>query len=248
MSDADLRATVQRQAETIDALNASVGKLRARISSLEQQCTMKQSEIDSMRVLPNENKMIREENILLRDQLREMKYSASRIIEQSSIGNESQAALGIKVQAYQRHNAFLQGELSDRESKLRIGQERIDVLTEELNNKDTRISLLAEKLRQHHIDPSSANGLVLPDETLTVMKNKVHTQSATIDLLHEKVEICHEEAHRRAAVLDAVQKENKALRTSVSRLIAQISGMVADPADSARFSNSEGLRTVSMSP
>ena len=45
---------------------------------------------------------------------------------------ESQAQLGVKVQAYQRHNTFLQGELATAESKLATARERIDVLQNEL--------------------------------------------------------------------------------------------------------------------
>jgi hypothetical protein len=221
------RQQMQRLSETIEAQQAVEKRLRARMAALEQQLVSKQAEIDSLRVLPNENSLIREENAQLRDKIRELELSASRIVETATYTTESQASLGVKLQAYQRHNNFLQGELSAREAKLKTQQEKMDILAEEVDGKDRRITILVEKLRNQNIDPSTSEASVhVPQELYQQMKQKLHSQSVTIDLLHEKVESLQDDSQRKEVVVEALQRENRALRQSVSRLIAQINGTV----------------------
>lgn len=218
----DLRALI----ETVEALQSQERKHKLRINTLEQQLITKEAEIESLRVLPRENSLIREENNQLRDRIRELEQSTTRMVEQSSIGAESSTQVTVKLQAFQRHNNYLQGELATKDSKIRAMQERVDILTEELHSRDRRCGILVEKLRQHSIDPStvSATNIQVPEEVYSQMKQKLAQQSTNMELLQERVEGLQEEAQRRELLIEALQRENGALRQSVSRLIAQVNG------------------------
>jgi chromosome segregation ATPase len=230
LNNDQLRQHVQRLNEAVDVQQGTEKRLRARMAAMEQQLVTKQAEIDSLRVLPNENNLIRDENVQLREKIRELELSASRIVETATYTTESQASLGVKLQAYQRHNNFLQGELSSREAKLKVQQEKLEILAEELQGKDRRITIMVEKLRNQNIDPSTSEVSVhVPQEVYQQMKHKLHSQGSTIEALHEKVESLQDDTQRKEVVVEALQRENKALRQSVSRLIAQING-VALPA------------------
>ena len=223
-----LKTTIARQAETIDSLHAAAAKYRTRLAALEQQLTVKQAEIDSQKVLAQENAALRAEQHHLREKLREVELNNSRLAESATLESENQAQLGVKVQAYQRHNTFLQGEVALREAKLKALQEQIDVLAEEVHTKDRRITILVEKLRQHNIDPTSSVAKIsVPEASYAEMKEKLSTQSTTIELLREKLETAQEDAVRRDSVIEAQARENKALKGSISRLIAQINGTAA---------------------
>ncbi len=226
LNNDQLRQQVQRLNEAVDVQQGTEKRLRARMGAMEQQLVTKQSEIDSLRVLPNENNLIRDENGQLRDKIRDLELSASRIVDAATYTSESQASLGVKLLAYQRHNNFLQGELSSRETKLKVQQEKLDILSEELQGKDRRITIMVEKLRNQNIDPSTTEVTVhVPQEVYQQMKQKLQSQGMTIDVLHEKVESLQDDAQRKEVVVEALQRENKALRQSVSRLIAQINGV-----------------------
>jgi chromosome segregation ATPase len=225
MSVDQLRNTISRQNETIESLHAAASKYRTRLASLEQQLTIKQAENESQKVLATENAALRSELHQLREKLREVELSNSRLAEATALEAESQAQLGVKVQAYQRYNNFLQSEMALREAKLKALQEQVDVLSEEVHTKDRRITILVEKLRQHNIDPTSMVAKVsVPEATYSEMKEKLSTQNTTIELLREKLESVQEDLVRREAVIEAIQRENKALKSSISRLVAQING------------------------
>ena len=222
---AALKATIQRQADQIESLHAAAQKYKTRNNSLEQQLTVKQAELESLRLLSTENSTLREEMLTINDRNRELEQAVSRLSEQSTLGAESQAQLGVKVQAYQRHNTFLQGELATAESKLSTARERIDVLQNELRHKEQRITILIEKLRQHNIDPTATTSKVnLTEEAYRDMREKLSTQDTSMTILREKVESMQDEAVRREEVMTALRKENNALKTTVSRLIALTSG------------------------
>ena len=243
-----LRQQIQRLSDTIENLQASEKRMKARQMALEQQLFTKQAEIDSLRVLPNENNLIRDENAQLREKIRDLELSASRTVETATFTSESQASLGVKLQAYQRHNNFLQGELSAREAKLKSQQEKLDILSEELQAKDRRITIMVEKLRSQNIDPSTSEISVhVPQEVFQQMKQKTHSQATTIDLLHEKVESLQEDTQRKEVVVEALQRENRALRQSVSRLIAQINGVTLPSSPDADASKLRAYRQRSSS-
>ena len=247
ISDTTLRAQLQRHADTIESLTAAGNKLRTRCNALEQQLTVKQAELDSLRLLSTENSTLREELFNANERNRELEQAVSRLTEQSTLGAESQAQLGVKVQAYQRHNSFLQGELATSEGKLAVARERIDVLQNEVRHKEQRVSILIEKLRQHNIDPSASSLKVnLTEEAYREMRDKIASQAASIDLLREKVESMQEEAVRREELVGALRRENDALKGTVSRLIALSSGTMlhatADAADNKTNTNSPNPR------
>lgn len=230
-----LRATIQRQADQIESLQAAAQKFKTRTNSLEQQLTVKQAELDSLRLLSSENGNLREELFNATERRRELEIAVSRLTEQSTLGAESQAQLGVKVQAYQRHNTFLQGELAGAESKLQTARERIDVLQNEVRNKDQRITILMDKLRQYNIDPTAANTKIhLTEDAYRDMKNQITHQESTIEILREKLESSQEESVRREEIMSALRRENDALKNTVSRLIALTSGSVAPAASSSR--------------
>ncbi|CUI15074.1 Hypothetical protein, putative [Bodo saltans] len=228
----DLRALV----ETVEMLQSSERKLKAKLSVFDQQLLTKEAEIESLRMLPNENILLREENHQLRERIRELEQTTSRAVELGSLGSESQTQLQVKLQAFQRHNHYLQGELALKESKIRTLQEKVDIVSEEIHQKDRRCSLLVEKLRQHSIDPSSAtsitgsailghsNQIQVPEEMYAQMKQKVSNQTSAMELLQERVETLQEDHQRRELLVEALHRENAALRQSVSRLIAQVNG------------------------
>jgi predicted nuclease with TOPRIM domain len=217
---------------------------QAREAELEQRIITMQAEIDSLRVLRNENFIIREESNALRDRLRRFEGERSHF-EDRSVTAETQAQLAVKLQAYQRHNTHLQGELSARETKISAMQEKIDVLTEEMHRKDRRCSILAEKLRQHNIDPVAvaATTIHVPEEFFAQLKKKISSQETTIDALHERLEGLQEDAQRRELVVEALQRENSALRQSVSRLIAQINAEAIGNDATASPESESKLRT-----
>ena len=227
LNNEQLRSTVQRQADTIESLHAAAQKYKTRLTALEQQLVVKQAEIDSMRVLAKENAHLRESNLISSERVRELELNSSRLAEQSSLGAETQAQLGVKVQAYQRHNHFLQGELASKDSKLKTLHERLDVLTEEVRTKDKRITLLVEKLKQFNIDPTAVvNKIHISEEVFSQMKDKLDTQSTTIELLREKMDGLQEESIRREELIEAQRRENNTLKTTISKLIAQVNAGV----------------------
>ena len=229
-----LRATIQRQADTIESLHAAASKYKTRLTALEQQLTVKQAEIDSLKAMQSENASLREEAFVSNERNRELELTIGRLTEASTLGAETQAQLGVKVQAYQRHNHYLQGEVAARTAKLRSANERIDVLAEELRAKDRRITILVEKLRQYNIDPSSSVSKVqVNEEVFARMKDELSSQNATLEVMREKVESMQEEAVRREEIMGALRKENNALKQTVSKLVAQISGGSAAAAAAA---------------
>ena len=220
-----LRATIQRQADTMESLHAAAQKYKSRLTALEQQLTVKQAEIDSLKAMSSENSALREEAFVGNERNRELELQIGRLTEQSTLGAETQAQLGVKVQAYQRHNHYLQGEVAARTAKLRAANERTDVLVEELRAKDRRIGILVEKLRQYNIDPSSSVSKVqVNEETFAQMKDQLASQNATLEVMREKVDSMQEEAVRREVIVGALRRENNALKQTVSKLVAQISG------------------------
>lgn len=227
----DLRALV----ETVEMLQSSERKLKVKLSIADQQLVTKEAEIESLRMLPNENILLREENHQLREKIRELEQTTSRAVELGSLGSESQTQLQVKLQAFQRHNHYLQGELALKESKIRTLQEKVDIVSEEIHQKDRRCSLLVEKLRQHSLDPSSvltghsgsATQIQVPEEMYAQMKQKLSTQTSAMELLQERVETLQEDNQRRELLVEALHRENAALRQSVSRLIAQVNGTAA---------------------
>lgn len=227
----DLRALIA----TVESLQASERGLKTRIAVLEQQLVTKEAEIDSLRVLPNENRLIRDENAHLREKIRDLEQTASRAVELGSLGAESQTQLSVKLQAFQRHNHYLQGEIAGKESKIRALQERVDIVTEELHQKERRCGLLVEKLRQHALDPEVATGVQIqvPEELFAQMKQKLAAQTSSVEVLQERVETLQEDTQRRELLVEALQRENAALRQSVSRLIAQINGTTQSAASAA---------------
>ena len=58
-----LRATIQRQADTIESLHAAASKYKSRLTAIEQQLTVRQAEVDSLKVLSTENATLREERL-----------------------------------------------------------------------------------------------------------------------------------------------------------------------------------------
>lgn len=230
----------------LEASQSSERKLKQRVQQLEDLLVQKEAELDSLRALPDENRLIRAENISLREKLREVEAQVHRTVELGSLGAESQAQASVKLQAYQRHNHFLQGELAVREAKCRSLQERIDVLSEEVHQKDRRCTILNDRVRQLSggaeqsrtlsvlagdatapaATSSSTFGLAVsvPEEILSQMKQKLSSQSASMELLQERLETLQEDAQRRDLLVEALQRENGALRQSVSRLIAQVNG------------------------
>jgi chromosome segregation ATPase len=221
-----LKATIQRQADQIESLHAAAQKYKSRNNALEQQLTVKQAELDSLRLLSTENAALREDMFAVNERNRELEQALSRLTEQSTLGAESQAQLGVKVQAYQRHNTFLQGELATAESKLATARERIDVLQNELRHRDARVSILIEKLRQHNIDPSANSSRIqITEEGYREMKDKIASQNTSLELLREKVESMQEEAVRREEIMTSLRRENDALKGTISRLIALTSGV-----------------------
>lgn len=221
-----LRSSLQRQTETIDSLHAAAQKYKTRLTALEQQATVKQAEIDSLKVLSAENAQLREQLLAANARNRQLELAAG--ISGGGGGAELQAQLSVKVQAYTRHNNFLQGEVALRDAKLAALQERLDVLAEEVHAKDRRVTILVEKLRQHSIDPNSAVSRVsVPEHVFNELKEKVATQGTTMELLREKLDESQEEAVRRDELVSALQRENRALKQSVSRLIAQINAGAA---------------------
>lgn len=225
----DMRLYIQRQADTIESLHAAAQKYRARLQSLDQELAVKQAEVESLRLLAAENATLREDNHMAHDRIRELETSASQLSQQSSLGAETQAQLGVKLQAYQRHNTFLQGEIASREKRMKALQEQIDVLREEVHNKERRITLLVEKLRQHNLDPNSVGicRIQIPEEQYAQLREKLATQETTVELLRERLETAQEDAVRREEVVDALVRENKALKNTISRLIAQINSSAA---------------------
>jgi chromosome segregation ATPase len=222
-----LKATIQRQADQIESLHAAAQKYKTRNNALEQQLTVKQAELESLRLLSTENGSLREDMLALHERNRELELAVSRLTEQSTLGAESQAQLGVKVQAYQRHNTFLQGELATAEGKLSTARERIDVLQNEVRHKEQRVTILIEKLRQHNIDPSAAASKIhVTEEKYREMQEKMSSQSTTIDLLREKVESMQDEAVRREELVGSLRRENDSLKNTVSRLIALTSGAI----------------------
>lgn len=219
----DLERTIQHQAETIEALHLASSKYKNRLEVVESKLLEREAELESFKVLSQENGMLRSEVLDLRSALKTLEQSTARIIDKNTLGTETHAQLGVRVQAYQRHNAYLQGELSVRDARIRSLEDKIDFLNEENQTKDRRMLIMQEKLRQHNIDPSSTVASVrVPEETLSMMKVKLTSQTSTIELLHERVENMLDESERKKALIEALQKENKALRVSVQKLIAQV--------------------------
>lgn len=224
----ELRRLVQQQADTIEGLHLAAGKYKNRLDIVERELLEKDSEISSLSVLTQENAMLREEILSLRESLRRLEQSTSRVIDKTTLGQESQAQLGVRVQAYQRHNAYLQGELSERERTVKTLNERLELMTEENHTKDRRIAIMLEKLRQHNIDPSSSVSSVrIPEETYATMKVKLVSQASTIELLHERIDSLTDDVSRKQSVMDAMKRENAALRVSVSKLIDQLTGQAS---------------------
>lgn len=248
-----MRATVQRQADTIESLHSAAQKYKTRLNALEQQLTVKQAELDSLKLLSGENANLREENLSMNEKNRELEQAVSRLTESSTLGAESQAQLGVKVQAYQRHNNFLQGEIATIESKLATARERIDVLQNELRHKEQRVTILMDKLRQHNIDPTATSKVHVSEDTFNSMKDQIHSQSTTVELLREKLESMQDEAVRREELLTAQRQENDALKQTVSRLIAQISGVSTAGSSGASVASpaprrADGATSVPRSP
>lgn len=227
---ADLERTIQHQADTIEALHIASSKYKNRLDLTEQKLLEREAELSAAATLSSENALLRTELIDLREAMRTLEQSTARIMDKNTLGTETHAQLGVRVQAYQRHNAYLQGELSEREARLKLANDKADMLAEEGATKDRRIAVMLEKLRQHNIDPSSTIASVrVPEETFASMKVKLTSQATTIELLHERVESLMDEAERRSSLVDAVQRENKALRVSVQKLIAQVTQSAAEP-------------------
>lgn len=248
----ELRRTVQQQSDTIEGLHLAAGKYKNRLDIVEKELLEKDSEISSLSVLTQENSMLREEILSLRESLRRLEQSTSRVIDKTTLGQESQAQLGVRVQAYQRHNAYLQGELSEKERSIKMLHERLDLMTEENHTKDRRIAIMLEKLRQHNIDPSSSVASVrIPEETYATMKVKLVSQASTIELLHEKIDSLSDDVSRKQNVMDAMKRENTALRTSVTKLIDQLTGqatMQLDDGEPSVLRNAGGVRFGDNSP
>ena len=239
MNEDDLRSVVQRQAGTIEALHAASAQLKARATVAEQIASGRLSDADAVRSLTHENSQLREENYVLSDRVRELEAVISRNAEATSLTAETQAQLGVQVRAYQRHNHFLQGEVSSRDSKMRAHHERVEFLQEEVATKERRVTVLLERLRQHNIDLSSVSDkprsetkpenlrVSVPEATLQQIREKMAVQVSTIEVLRERLEALEDEASRKDQVLSALRRENDALKKTISKMVMQITTEIA---------------------
>eukprot|EP00758_Cryptobia_borreli_P002260 Tbor_TRINITY_DN2899_c0_g1::TRINITY_DN2899_c0_g1_i1::g.23234::m.23234 len=222
----ELRYTIQCQADTIETLHKASSRYRTRLEKAEKEILEKDAEIGSLSVLKNENKVLREEILSLHDSIKALEKSTfDTVINNNPL---SDPRVGVRLQAYQRHNSYLQSELSDREQKLKVAIEKRDIMEEENDAKERRISVLIEKLREHNIVfdgvDTDVSSIRISANTLHSTRLMLKSQASTIDLLYEKIDATTDEIRRKQNIIDAIQGENKALRLSVSKLIAQITG------------------------
>jgi len=220
----------------VDGLRAGEAKLLARLAAAEHLVLTKSSEVESLRVLASENAMLREELSVAHRKLREQEVlRTTATVAHTPAGVQSTAAplpsdvhagVTVKLQAYQRHNYFLQTELVDRDTRLKATMEKLECLREELVTKDRRMSLLCEKLRSVHQDPNavvrSSVHAHVPLELIYELKTKITEQRESLDSLNAGAAAMQEELQRKEDVIAAVQKENSALRQSVTKLVDHI--------------------------
>ena len=267
MSQADLQATVQRQAETIEALHAATAQYKARADAAEQFASGRLSEADALRSLTHENANLRGEAFALTERVRDLEAAISRGAEATSLTAESQAQLGVQVRAYQRHNHFLQGELSSRDAKMRAFEERIEFLLEEVKTKDRRLAMMMDRLRKHNVDvarlqeqeaqlggdyssgstttSSFPARITVPEATLQQIRERMAVQNSTVEVLRERLEALEDEAARKEHVLASLRRENDALKGTISRMVAQIS--VEVQASTAELQNTADSMMMGMS-
>lgn len=254
LNAADVQATAQRQADTIEALHAAAASYKARADAAESVANARMSEADTVRALQGENANLRAEVFSLTERIRDLEAAISRSAEATSLKAESQAQLGVQVRAYQRHNHFLQGEVSARDAKMRALEDRVEFLQEEVRAKEKRVSLMMDRLRRHNVDmtrlgegdggapaaPGSAAAapaarVSVPEATLQQIREKMAVQASTIEVLRERLESLEDEAARKEHVLKSLRRENDALKTTISKMVAQISQEVQSSAVDMRI-------------
>jgi hypothetical protein len=235
----DLQTTVQRQSDTIEALHAASAQYKARADAAEHLAAGRLSEAEMIRALQADNQTLRHENFSLTERVKDLEASISRSAEASSLTAESQAQLGVQVRAYQRHNHFLQGEVSARDAKMRALEERVEVMTEELKTKERRMGLMMDRLRKHNVDVAKMNEqqaesggsaparVTVPEATLQQIREKMAMQTSTIEILRDRLESVEDEAGRKEHVLKSLRRENDALKNTISKMVSQISSEVS---------------------
>jgi predicted nucleic acid-binding Zn-ribbon protein len=238
----DLAGTIQRQADTIEALHASAAQYKARAEAAEHLAAGRISEADTIRAYQSDNNNLRNEVFTLTERVRELEAAISRSAEANQIHSESQAQMGVQVRAYQRHNHFLQGEISARDAKMRSLEERVEFLQEEIRTKERRMSLMMDRLRKHNVDVARLNEgvgdgesvnqyalparVTIPEVTLQQIREKMAVQTSTIEVLRDRLEALEDESTRKENVLKSLRRENDALKNTISRMVAQISAEV----------------------
>ena len=263
MNNSDLTGTIQRQSTTIEALHASAAQFKARAAAAEQIASSRMSEADALRAFQHENDNLRNEVFSLTERVRELEAAISRSAEASAINSESQAQMGVQVRAYQRHNHFLQGEVSARDAKMRSLEERVEFLQEEVKTKERRMSLMMDRLRKHNVDVARLNEgvgdgesvnmhalparVTIPEVTLQQIREKMAVQTSTIEVLRDRLESLEDESTRKENVLRTLRRENDALKNTISKMVAQISNEVQTSSAEMQLT-AEAMMTSSFAP
>lgn len=254
LNPADVQSTAQRQADTIEALHAAAVSYKARAETAEAVANSRMSEADTIRYLQAENGQLRGEVFSLSERVRDLEAAISRSAEANSLKAESQAQLGVQVRAYQRHNHFLQGEVSARDAKTRALEDRVEFLQEEVKAKERRVSLMMDRLRKHNVDMTRMNDghgdgdnnassssssaparVSVPEATLQQIREKMAVQTSTIEVLRERLESLEDEGSRKEHVLKSLRRENDALKGTISKMVSQISHEVQSSAADMRI-------------
>ncbi|KEG14371.1 hypothetical protein DQ04_00501110 [Trypanosoma grayi] len=205
------------------------GFTQTRLEALRQELVAKQTELDSLRALPRENKYLRGKLLALNDRVNIMAAEWAEPVSGEDIN------LRARLLAYQRHSRMLQEELERKEDTIVELRGELDQKEEDLLVSKRRCAILFERLQalgavtvksSEETAKDGACALVMTDEddptSFLSLVRKVRSVESERELLQEKLISLQEDYERRGFLVAAVQRENAALRASVSQLIQQV--------------------------
>ncbi|RNF00968.1 hypothetical protein TraAM80_07305 [Trypanosoma rangeli] len=203
---------------------------QTRVEMLQQEVFRKQAELDSLRVLSTENKYLRENIMVLHDQVQLLVPNWTEPVTGEGI------SLRAQLLAYQRYNRVLQDELDCKEETIVELRGKVEQQEDELVASRQRCSILFERLcaagavspvnnNEEAVDGGMIWSIVADEDDPTrffSLARKLQGVEKERELLQEGLISLQEDYERRGVLVASVRRENTALRASVSQLIHQV--------------------------
>jgi DNA repair exonuclease SbcCD ATPase subunit len=221
-SKEQLLAAIARQNQMIDSLHGAARRYKSRCAALQTTSTEIQAQLDMLSSVSAENSELRATIDVLQRKCNDFQGVVHNLSERASTDVDSGAALVLRNRALERQIEYLREELTKRSAAAQVIQAECGMAKQQVADRDERIHILLSR-SSHRGAPKNE----LPEAyvaELTVLKKDIATLSTQNSIYQTRLAQAQEDLVRKDTTQQALQRELKALKMTISTLVGQVSG------------------------